>query len=207
MQYQLNVFQWIVPQSHSLANWDNCGNGWKAVTVTATKAVTGACLQEEEHDPAKRLQNAELDDKPKHEDVHQQQQHQPIVQLVIVVMLETGVLPFPGFLKPLTLQKQQGTRANQQAMIPTTEKTEKRRKEKTTCFGVNWMRSPVWHRAAQAPGTHGLSMFRFFVGPQSWGVTQRQTCEKVSQCGTGKPAGKEQLVKDQKSRSKSRSKS
>jgi len=58
-------------------------------------------------------------------------------------MLETGVLPFPGFLKPLTLQKQQGTRANQQAMIPTTEKTEKRRKEKTTCFGVNWMRSPV----------------------------------------------------------------
>ena len=77
-----------------------------------------AYLQEEEHNPAKRLQNTELDDKPKQEDVHQQQQHQPIVQLVIVVMLETGVLPFPGFLQPLTLQKQEATRANQQAVVP-----------------------------------------------------------------------------------------
>ena len=70
--------------------------------------MTGAYLQEEEHDPAEGLQNAELDDKPKHEDVHQQQQQHPVVQLVIVVMLETGVLPFPRFLKPLALQKRQG---------------------------------------------------------------------------------------------------
>jgi len=108
--------------------------------VAVTDKQQQAYLQEEEHDPAKRLQNAELEYKPKHEDVHQQQQHQPIVQLVIVVMLETGVLPFPGFLEPLTLQEQQGTRANQQAMIPMTEQ---KRQEKTTPFGVNLMRSHV----------------------------------------------------------------
>lgn len=48
-------------------------------TVAMPETSNRAYLQKEEHNPAKRLQNAELDDKPKHEDVHQQQQHQPIV--------------------------------------------------------------------------------------------------------------------------------
>ena len=63
-------------------------------------------------------------------------------------MLETGVLPFPGFLKPLTLQEQPGTRAHQQAMILMTKKT---REENTTCFGVNL--TLYEYRAAQPPDT------------------------------------------------------
>ena len=79
--------------------------GMESTGIREHTLLAGACLQEYEDDPAKRLQDAELDHKSEHEDVNQQQKDQAVVQLVIVVVLETSVLPPPSLLKPLTLRQ------------------------------------------------------------------------------------------------------